>query len=97
MTEQVDHKHKALARIKASTTLTKAQPMEIYELARIELAEAQVQATLALAEQQRIANLIALGMYENADGSRPAQSAVAEPTGSYEVRIRSDIREGLGL
>ena len=97
MTKQVDHKRKALAGIDTSNALINAEPMETYQLAGIVLAEAQVQATLALAEQQRIANLIALGMYGKAYGSRPAQFAVTEPNGSYEVRIRRDIREGLEL
>ena len=59
--------------------------------------EAQAHATLALVEQQRIANLIALGMYTNADGSRLAQNAVATPNGEHSVALNDDIREGLGL
>ncbi|WP_374978128.1 hypothetical protein ACEYYH_10630 [Microbacterium trichothecenolyticum] len=61
------------------------------------IAAAQAHATLALVEQQRIANLIALGMYKNADGSRLAQHAVATATGLSSVALREDIREGLGL
>lgn len=66
-------------------------------LALIEATRAQALATLALVEQQRIANLIALGMYTNADGSRLAQHAVAHPVGEYDVAINDEIREGLGL
>lgn len=60
-------------------------------------AVAQVHAVLALVEQQRIANLIALGMYRNADGSRLAQHAVAHPVDEYSVAINDEIKEALGL
>lgn len=59
--------------------------------------QALVHATLAVAEQQRIANLIALGSYQHADGSRPFQSFVAVPSGMYSMALDADIRDGLGL
>lgn len=58
---------------------------------------AQVHATLALVEQQRIANLIALGMYTHANGSRGFQHLVCHPTDEYSVALNDDIREGLGI
>lgn len=61
------------------------------------ITEAQVHATLALVEQQRIANRLALGMYVNANGSRPGQFAVTQVTGMSTVEVHPDIREGLGL
>lgn len=58
---------------------------------------AQAYATLALVEQQRIANRIALGMYTNADGSRAGQFAVTRITGMTTVEVHPEIREALGL
>lgn len=65
---------------------------------------AQVHATLALVdaqreanEQARIANLLTLGMYTNADGSRLAQHVVCHPTEGYSLAINDDIKKGLGL
>lgn len=59
--------------------------------------EAQVHATLALVEQQRIANLLALGQATNADGSRIAPWAVTHPVDGWSVAVNDEIREGLGL
>lgn len=62
------------------------------------LAEAQVEATLALAEQQRIANVIALGQFRIApEETPPMRGLVIEPRGEYDVQPRADIRKALGL
>lgn len=62
-----------------------------------QLAEAQVRATLALVEQQRIANLIALSQATNADGSRIMQGALTHVIDEYSVGVNAAVREGLGL
>lgn len=58
---------------------------------------AQAYATLALVEQQRIANLIALSQATNPDGSRIAPWAVTHPVDDWSVAVNEEIREGLGL
>ena len=60
----------------------------LYEHIPSLIARAQVHATLALVEQQRIANLIALGYkYTSADGDHV----------DYVALLRPEIRKGLGL
>lgn len=62
------------------------------------IAEAHAVATLALAEQQRIANRIALGQFRvSPDEVALFRSLVMEPRGEYEVAPVAEIREGLGL
>ncbi len=67
-----------------------------------EIAEvAQVHATLYLAEQQRIANLIALASSDSSSLASVGQDALTEMEkrgeGFYSPRLRPEIREGLGL
>lgn len=62
------------------------------------LAEAQVHATLALAEQQRIANVIALASLRVAPNDVLAlRHLVMEPKDEYGLQPTAAIREGLGL
>ena len=66
------------------------------------IATAQVHATLYIAEQQRIANLIALARLESENSSTPTNAidALWDPKAvGFEVRLRTTaaIREGLGL
>jgi len=68
------------------------------------LRAAQVHATLAVAEQQRIGNLIALARLEAEGGGtdRVTFDAVFGPGHSpeafgYALTVRPDIRQGLGL
>ena len=62
------------------------------------IAHAQVHATLALAEQQRIANIIALASLRIGPNDTPALRHLAiEPHGLDSVRPAAVIREGLGL
>ena len=91
MSERVDHAAEAVE------SLAAAKEWDTVPEAALLVADAQAHATLALVEQQRIANLIALGMYTNADGSRLAQNAVATPNSEHSVALNDDIREGLGL
>lgn len=58
-----------------------------------EVAAAQVHATLALVEQQRIANTLALGQYKIAPGDMPIYRGVIFDGES----VKADIREALGL
>lgn len=73
------------------------------ESARTSLAEttafaatAQVHATLALVEQQRIANLIALSQGTFPNGQRYTDH-IHRPIDDFAVAMNDDIREGLGL
>lgn len=65
------------------------------------LMEAQVHATLALVEQQRIANLIAVATWNantlRTGGSRDGKPADREVENARVDRLFSEIREGLGL
>lgn len=89
MTDNIDHTAEALSSIEA------AKEWEEVELAALLLTDAQVHATLALvaatekvAEQARIANLIALGgKYVWHDGDR----------NTYIDLLHPQIKEGLGL
>lgn len=55
---------------------------------------AQVHATLALVEQQRISNLIALAEPREIPGGGTAAYMLYDPTSRV---LREDVREGLGL
>lgn len=89
--EQIDHARKA-RRVLAQAdgqTLEKASAL---------LAEAQVHATLALVEQQRLANIIALGQVRVAPTELPPlRHLVLQPFGEHDVRPTDDIRRGLRI
>ena len=59
--------------------------------------QAQVHATLALVEQQRIANIIALGQVCIGSDVPLFRHLVVEPVDGHGVRPTVEIREGLGL
>lgn len=59
--------------------------------------EAQVHATLALVEQQRIANTIAISQISNGDSRPPLMHIAVEAADEYRIQPVADIREGLGL
>jgi hypothetical protein len=63
----------------------------------LDAAVALAHATLYLAEQQRIANLIALGQFHIGNDLPPFRHLVMEPTGEYGVRPTPEIRKGLDL
>lgn len=72
---------------------TEAVPPGPSEMRSTYIAEAQVHATLALVEQQRVANLIALAQVTIVPGDMPVMRGII-----WEgERLRSDIREALGL
>lgn len=75
MTERIDH-------VAATQSLLQHAQGADPVAARVTLDAAQVHATLALVEQQRIANLIATG---------------SNPASAFGPRIYAEIREGLGL
>lgn len=58
---------------------------------------ALVHATLYLAEQQRLANLIALGQFHLHGELPPFRHFVMHPTGEWGVQPTEEIRKGLGL
>jgi hypothetical protein len=60
-------------------------------------AVAQVHATLALVEQQRIANLIALSVPQELIGTDGGTASIPSWMPGAGVELRDDIREGLGL
>lgn len=68
-----------------------------YQFAKIDaLAEALTHATLALVEQQRIANLIALAMEDLTGIGRLAREALAERSGD-RWQFRPDTAAALGI
>lgn len=58
------------------------------------IAAAQVIATLELAEQQRLANIIALAALEM---NGPLRYLATQPLGKYDVGPSDEMTEGLGL
>ena len=105
MTERIDHADEAIQGIMVASqrvseefrTVTGEHKADI-------LAEAQVHATLALVEQQRIANLIALtkfafeqyGNYAPTGANLPALFLPPE-TEQGNVRLNPDIAAALGI
>lgn len=65
------------------------------ELAKATAQAAQAEATLELAEQQRIANIIALGEFHIAGDLPPFRSLVMEPINENDVAPTEAIRETL--
>ena len=91
MSERIDHYAAAVGMLKD------AQAAQDLSMVGIIAQGAQVHATLALVEQQRVANLIALAGYEHANGSRSYQYAVARPVNEFDLALNDEIKEALGL
>ncbi|MBG9886142.1 hypothetical protein ABE10_06150 [Bacillus toyonensis] len=72
-----------------------ASGVDDYTYADIQVKAAQVNAMLALVEQQRIANLLALWSMPNE--SKPGFIEAAGLTGDQDEQAARMIREGLGL
>lgn len=93
MTDRIDHKAEAIGLVsEANRLLNLDEPLtaEAAHLATV----AQVHATLYLAEQQRVANLIALGnVYDLADGGHVRLATWDPRTGE----LHPDIAATLGL
>lgn len=89
-----DHVNNALGCVGYANVHIQTAP----ELAANFIGEAQVHATLALVEQQRIANLIALSQVVAGNGTaRPFNYHVMIPTGEYGVGLNPDIAQALGI
>lgn len=103
MGDRIDHASAATSRLDASAAIVNAQAMPAHDLARVELAEAQVHATLGLIEQRRIANLIALRAmlyprYGNHAGGGVVATLIDNPTTpDGSVRVKPDIAAALGI
>lgn len=94
--ERVDHA--AEARDLLLTEARGGTTTEMALLVMVATQAAQVHATLALVEQQRIANLIALSREEGVNGIAPdASDALWEKRAGSGYSLRPEIREGLGL
>ncbi|MEV4735526.1 MULTISPECIES: hypothetical protein [unclassified Microbacterium] len=96
MSKQTSHADAARAMLAtvASTATEATGDAEV----RIVLREAQVHATLALVEQQRIANLITLGQFRVApDDVAHFRHIVAQPKDDYTLQVSPQIAEALGL
>lgn len=61
------------------------------------LLEGQIHATLYLAEQQRIANIIALSQVRIATSDFPPFRGLVMEPGEYSVVVKAEIREALDL
>lgn len=86
MTDRINHEARAIEMLSSAPADLRADDA---------IAVAQVAATLALVEQQRIANLIALDMQQEQylvpeDGETGEESY-------WSTRLRADVREALGL
>lgn len=99
MNERIDHAAQARKiMLEVNTDDRGVVPLELLD--EIEkwvydatMREAQVHATLALVEQQRIANLIALSVPQEISHGAEARIPSYEPGGN----LREDIRKALGL
>lgn len=69
----------------------------LYGSDEVAVAAAQVLATLEVAEQLRMANVLAVAGMQFADGSRPFGHLVASPVGSVGVGLARNVQEVLGL
>ncbi|WP_323985920.1 hypothetical protein [Microbacterium plantarum] len=94
MSERIDHAAEAASDIRyADEVLEQGADLEV---AKAIAAVGQVQATLALVEQQRIANIIALSSPQEALDGAECRIPSFVRSGSVPD-LRDDIREGLGL
>lgn len=104
---RIDHADRATQSVKAvRKTLEHVVPSgrgsltndERIRLAAVHAAEAQAEATLAFVEQQRIANLIALGQFRVGVNDLPHLRHLAvEPANEIDLQPVAEIREALGL
>lgn len=99
MTDRIDHATEARAALKGA----QMNPVDADVMADPWLLAAQVHATLALVEQQRFANLIALATVPGSAGTLETAAAQAllipadDSVWGARPTIRPEVREGLGL
>lgn len=94
MSDRIDHAAVARKYIAAAFGEATADPAGVVALL------AQAEATLALVEQQRIANLIALGYGHTSpsgDVVGEARRALVERTGADRHQLRPDVAAALGI
>lgn len=95
MSERIDHAAAAVGMLKD------AQQAQDLNLIWVIAQGAQVQATLALVEQQRVANLIALGALDGMAGYSPHEAVLVTPKPDDPVgavrQLKPEIKEALGL
>lgn len=89
---RIDHAAEARARI-AEAKRQSHLGQDAEAIATLAVAEA----TLALVEQQRVANLIALGTARHANGSPIKSSALTYPIGTWSAAVHPEILEALGI
>ena len=92
MSDRIDYLYNAAERIKMAIQAPRSE-QEVPALVLAQIATAE--ATLALAEQQRIANLIALGA--NAAQMLATGAGSVESYLDMHKKINPEIMEGLGL
>jgi hypothetical protein len=92
MTDRIDHAAEARSLIGAHMS-----DWRNGEVAVAQGTEALVYATLALVEQQRIQNLIALAGLVFPDGRTHLPMLVTDPIGEYGVRVKPEIAAALGV
>ena len=102
MTDRVDHAAEARALLaNADRYVTEDWPVQAGEHKADILAAAQVHATLALVEQQRIANLIALaGASDSIRARQQAEEVLYQPTpiqAGIDLPLTPDIAAALGI
>ena len=89
MSERIDHAAEAREWIDAAARHPGAVSTAI---------PAQAEATLALVEQQRIANLIALGEFRAGPNEMPPfRHLVMRPVNAYDVEPTTDVARALGI
>ena len=95
-----DHYAEARRRLRGLNEYQEAEGLNDFTILSVAL-EAQVHATLALAEQQRIANVIALWQDEDASGtSQEASSALVKRESvseGYGLKLRPEIARALRI
>lgn len=97
MTDRIDHAAMAASLLDQQGRWPNDRDGVNHEADRA-IAEAQVLATLALVEQQRIANLIALGQFRVGVNDLPhLRHLVVEPKNEHDIQPVPEIREALGL
>jgi len=91
MSDRIDYLYNAQERVKVALK----DPDQGNALVTAQIATAE--ALIALTQQQRIANLIAMGQFSNGDSRPPLMNLAVEATDEYRIQPVAAIREALGL